>query len=284
MITGITNLRRTSVLFISSTWQDVQWTTEDYDNLGAFNIGTSDINLTVPTGITLMRAMIRTAWQSSFTNRFFNLRNTAGTMYLGDIREDEAESDVCLCSGWVAVTAGDTIWLEVSSIGNLNLGNTTFGLINMSIEWATAWTDLHTAGVTKLRKTGTQSIATGAWRDVTWDTEDYDNLGAWTSGATITVPSGISLMRPALVASWANNGNDFRYFKLSDGTTNFLGDIRWATSESLCSVCPGWVSVSPGATIKLQANSGTQTLNLGGTFNHYPELCLEWATGWDAIY
>lgn len=286
MIAGVTNLRRTSVLAITLSWQDVQWTTEDYDNLGAFNIGTSDVNITVPSGITLMRPWLRTSWQSSLANRYFNLINGAGTSFLGDVREDEANGQTCICPGWVVVTPGDTIWLEVISSVNSNLGDTTFGMINLSIEWATGWSTLHTAGVTKLRKTAVQNIVTGAWRDITWASADHDNLGAWSSGANITVPSGISLMRPALRAGWANNGNDFRYLNLHDGTTSYLGDIRWATNEAWCSVCPGWVNVSPGTVMKLQANSGTQTLDIGnsGFGNFYPELTLEWAAGWDAIY
>jgi hypothetical protein len=136
-------------------------------------------------------------------------------------------------------------------------------------------------GITKLRKTGTQSIATGAWRIVTWDVEDYDNLGAFTSGTStsnIVVPSGMTWMRPALLLNWANNSTSGRYINLTDGTRTYLGDIRASFNETLVSLCPGWIPCTATTTIRLEVNSGSQTLNIGGTFGHYPELTVEWAS------
>lgn len=142
-------------------------------------------------------------------------------------------------------------------------------------------------GITKLRKTATQSIVTGAWRTVTWDVEDYDNLGAVNLGSSpsnIVIPSGITLMRPTLALNWANNSTSGRYVNLTDGSNTYLQDIRGALNESLASICSGWVAVTPGNTIHLEVNSGTQTLNLGGTFGMYPNLTLEWATGFSALH
>lgn len=143
------------------------------------------------------------------------------------------------------------------------------------------------SGITKLRKTGTQSITTGAWRTVTWDVEDYDNLAAFDSGTStsnIEVPAGITLMRASLFLGWANNSTSGRYINLTDGTTSYLLDIKGALNESFSSICSGWVSISDTATIHLEVNSGSQTLDIGGTFGTYPNLTLEWATGFAALH
>jgi hypothetical protein len=142
-------------------------------------------------------------------------------------------------------------------------------------------------GITKLRKTATQSIATGAWRTVTWDVVDHDNLSAvnlGSSSSNIVVPTGITLMRAALRANWDNNSTSARYLNLTDGTISFLSDIRIAQNETLCAICSGWTAVTAAATLHLEVNSGTQTLNLGGSFSFYPQLTLEWATGYSALH
>lgn len=143
------------------------------------------------------------------------------------------------------------------------------------------------SGITKLRKNATQSITTGAWRTVTWDVEDYDNLGAFDSGTStsnIVVPTGITLMRATLFLNWASNGSSARYANLTDNTTAYLGDIRTSVNECLASICSGWVAISVGTTIHLEVNSGTQTLNLGGTLGQYPNLTLEWATAFSTLH
>ena len=143
------------------------------------------------------------------------------------------------------------------------------------------------AGITKLRKTATQNIATGAWRTVTWDVEDYDNLGAvnlGSSSSNIVVPTGITLMRASLLLNWANNSSSGRYANLTDGTRTYLADLRDSLNESMSSSCSGWIAITAGTTIYLQVNSGAATLNLGGTFSYYPELTIEWATTWASIY
>jgi hypothetical protein len=143
------------------------------------------------------------------------------------------------------------------------------------------------SGITKLRKTAAQNITTGAWRTVTWDVEDYDNLGAvdlGSSSSNIVVPSGITIMRATLFMGWANSGSSGRYLNLTDNTTSYLLDIRNAVNEAFASVSSGWVSISAATTIHLEVNSGGNTLNLGGTFGTYPNLTIEWATGFAALH
>lgn len=146
-------------------------------------------------------------------------------------------------------------------------------------------------GITRLRKTAVQNIATGAWRTITWDTEDYDNLGAFdgaVSTSIITVPATITLARVALFASWGNNSNDARYINVKNTSTDvsLLFDIRLARNEAGATLMGGWVPVVAGNTIILQVNSGTQTLNFGDANfpTPYPHITFEWATGYSALH
>jgi hypothetical protein len=138
-------------------------------------------------------------------------------------------------------------------------------------------------GVTKVRKTAVQNIATGAWRTITWDVEDYDNLGAFDSGVSnvnITVPTGITLAKVSLFVSWANNSASGRYINLKNNANekSLLFDIRNALNETGTALSAGWIPVTAGDVYSLKVNSGSQTLNFGdATFPAtYPQMTIEW--------
>lgn len=138
-------------------------------------------------------------------------------------------------------------------------------------------------GITKLRKTAVQSITTGAWRTITWDVEDYDNLATFNSGVStsnITVPAGITLAKVSLFASWANNSTSARYIAFKNNSNNkmLLFDVKGAINETGVSLCGGWIPVTAGDVYHLEVNSGTQTLNFGDASfpATYPQITIEW--------
>jgi hypothetical protein len=117
------------------------------------------------------------------------------------------------------------------------------------------------------RKTTNQSIVTGAWRDVTWD-ESYDNAGIFTTGATdFTVPSGCTFMEVNVRVGWANDGTSARYLQLYNVTTATVEalEVRDAANETGQTMNTGLIPVTPGHVYRIQANSGSATLNMSGT-------------------
>lgn len=146
-------------------------------------------------------------------------------------------------------------------------------------------------GITKLRKTAVQNIATGAWRTITWDAEDYDNLDAFDSGTStsnITVPTGITLAKVALFTCWANNSTSGRYINLKNNANekSLLFDIKNALNESGGALSAGWIPVTAGDVYSLQVNSGSQTLDFGdATYPAtYPQLTIEWLDDFSSLH
>lgn len=65
-------------------------------------------------------------------------------------------------------------------------------ILGDDIEYLKGITDGVTFSGTQLRRTATQSISSGSWTAVTWQTESggFDYGGWWTSGTNIVVPAG----------------------------------------------------------------------------------------------
>lgn len=140
-------------------------------------------------------------------------------------------------------------------------------------------------GITLLRKTANQAISANTWTAVTFDANDYDNLGGYTAGATIwTVPAGCFFMRVNAKLAWGNNGGN-KYINIvgvsvTSGSTTFVaGDIATRVNESFNTIQSTWVPVVPGDTYKIEVNtsiassvSGPET-NFGGQ----SRLEIEWA-------
>lgn len=123
-------------------------------------------------------------------------------------------------------------------------------------------------GLLVTHKTTNQSIVTGAWRDVTWNIEDYDNKSIFTAGASdFTVPTGTSVMRVNVRVNWENTGSSGRYLQLYNVTTAAVEalEIRGAVNETGQTMNTGLISVTAGHVYRIQANSGANTLNLSGT-------------------
>jgi len=142
---GLTVIRRTSVqAIVTGAWRTVQWQVEDYDNLGAVDLGVSNTQIIVPTGVGVMRAALRTSWQNSGTSgRYINLLS-ASKNYLGDIRAAINESMSSIQSGWQATTPAEVLTLEVNSGGNsIDLGSTFGGFPTLTIEWAASFADVY---------------------------------------------------------------------------------------------------------------------------------------------
>ncbi|MEV5021428.1 hypothetical protein MRBLMA1_001251 [Sphingobium sp. LMA1-1-1.1] len=141
-------------------------------------------------------------------------------------------------------------------------------------------------GVLALKKSTNQSIVTGAWRLVSWDVEMHDNLNAFSSGSSttdFTVPSGITVMRVNLRAGWANNSTSNRYLSLYNVTTStdVAIDIKVSANESGQTLNSGLIEVTAGHVYRIQANSGSQTLNLSGTeFGGASILTVEFFEAW----
>lgn len=142
---GITKLSRTSTLAITNTFSNVAWQVEDYDNLGAYDSGTSTTNIVVPTAIAWMRAHFAGSFANDSSRVFRELRLTDGaTVYMGDYRVAQNENIVAIVSGWIAVAAGTTLTFQACSGGASDtLGSSFGGYGTLTIEWAASLSSLH---------------------------------------------------------------------------------------------------------------------------------------------
>jgi hypothetical protein len=124
------------------------------------------------------------------------------------------------------------------------------------------------AGVLVARKTADQTITTGAWRDVTWGVETYDNLNSFTAGGSdFTVPAGVTHMEVSVRVNWQNTGTSGRYLQLYNVTTAATEalEVRSALNEAGQTMYTGIIPVTAGHVYRIQANSGANTLTLAGT-------------------
>lgn len=122
------------------------------------------------------------------------------------------------------------------------------------------------AGVLVLRKAADQSIATGAWRDVTWDAIAADTMNAYgTVGDTdFVVPEGMTVMEVNLRATWSGDGPKYlALFNVTDAAAESVV-MQPGLAESGQTLNTGLIPVTPGESYRIQANSGTTTRNLVG--------------------
>lgn len=136
------------------------------------------------------------------------------------------------------------------------------------------------SGLTVLRRTSAQTITTGSWQGLSWQTEDYDNLETWSSGAGWTVPADINWMRiNGLYMPWAIGTGD-RLVSVErtsgTGTAYVAGDMRAAKNETFQSVVSSWVAVVPGDVYQVRLNVST-TRDTGAGFGGFPGITIEWA-------
>lgn len=150
VIDGYTKLRQTSAQSIPNgtvNYTTVTWGAEDHDNLGAFDSGTSTSNIVVPSGITLMRAQLKSAWGNVTDTRRIRLWDATNSVaYLGDMRTAANEAGSAIDSGWLTVTPGITLRLEVmhGNASSMDYGNAGFGgLAELTLGWASAFSVLH---------------------------------------------------------------------------------------------------------------------------------------------
>jgi hypothetical protein len=122
-------------------------------------------------------------------------------------------------------------------------------------------------GELRLSRNAVQSINNDTSTAVSWDTEIFDDLGAWSSGATITVPTGVTEAKVTIHTSWANNGTGVRYAYLEypSGTTVRVVEQE-ARNESGQGFVTSWLTVVAGQTMQVMVrqNSGG-SLNLSGS-------------------
>ena len=119
-----------------------------------------------------------------------------------------------------------------------------------------------------VRKTTDQTITTGAWRDVTWNVETYDNAGIFTAGGSdFTVPAGVNFMEVNVRVNWGNSTNSNRFIQLYNVTTAAVEaiEIRSAINEAGQTMNTGVIPVTAGHVYRIRANSGTITTTLSGT-------------------
>lgn len=142
-------------------------------------------------------------------------------------------------------------------------------------------------GVTKRRQTSAQSITANTWTDVTWHVTDFDNLGAVSSSTQITVPANVTMMRVGIKYAWANrtNSNEERRVRLWDTSVVYAGDSQRGMNEGMHGGSSGWVPVSAGTVLELEAwTDATLNLGEGSEFGGYCELTIEWASGFTGLH
>ena len=91
------------------------------------------------------------------------------------------------------------------------------------------------SGGTFLRLTSNQSLSSGSESSVSWSSEVYDDLGAWTSGTNITIPSnGYYSFMLSLRFSMSGAYNNFRYYAgvYNNTDTSWLSMYEGATSNA----------------------------------------------------
>lgn len=138
------------------------------------------------------------------------------------------------------------------------------------------------SGLTVLRKTATQSVSANIWTSLTWSVADYDNLSAWSSGSTITVPTGIAWMRiSSAYVNFASNDGEFRglNFQRSSGTGTQYAcqDIRSGKYEGSMVISSSWVAVVAGDTYTLQTISASAiSLGYSAGWGGSSNITIEW--------
>jgi hypothetical protein len=118
-----------------------------------------------------------------------------------------------------------------------------------------------TASGVQVRRTSNQAISSGSHAYISFESEQFDYGGWWSSGTTITVPAGAIpagfstvLVQFAVNAKFAANGTGIRRVEVHKNGTSVGG---WQTSalsgDSTDLTYSDWTTVAAGDTIKLDA-------------------------------
>jgi hypothetical protein len=284
---GITKLRKTAQQSISAGVDPIVWEAVDYDNLNAFHLGTSTSNIIVPAGVGLARVMLKPSWQTEYNGtRFLEMLHGSDVLFA----EDRASLDYATnteMGPWFPVTPGTTMYMAAAAGGTktfsptpVNSGGVSglVGYAEMAIEWASDWATAHVniEGITAVKRTTNQGFA--GLGPITYTTEDYDNLNAF-SGGVLTVPTGVNWVRASAFGQWVADDGPMVYFTLSDGVGSIMADFRISRSTSRHSISSGWIATAPGRTITASFSNSSGARNLS---QH--RLVLEWATGLDQVH
>jgi hypothetical protein len=135
--------------------------------------------------------------------------------------------------------------------------------------------DYHVAPLTQLVKTSAQSITSGTWTTVSWDTTPVvDDVGAFSSGAPtlLTVPTGWSRVRVSVHTIWENGATGLLRYMQCVGSRTFMGSANHLVSIAQQANEAGAYAISPwitncvaGDTFSVQVNH-----NKGSASNFSP--------------
>jgi hypothetical protein len=100
----------------------------------------------------------------------------------------------------------------------------------------------------RLRRVANQSINSGSATPMSWDTEDEDEGGFWTSGTTVTIPTGLDglygiVANVAGAFSEGGGARDFIDIVLTAAATGIPDNLRIASEGAaedlmMVSACP----------------------------------------------
>jgi len=142
-----------------------------------------------------------------------------------------------------------------------------------------------TNGLTKLRRTSDQALATNAYTDISWQAVDIDDLAAFDAGTPtlFTVPTGMNLMRVNVQGS-VSGGAVFTL--LVNNTTGVVaaGDMRTLVNEAMHTVNTGWIAVTPGDEYRLQVFGSGSGRTFGTTFPGPASMTIEWANAYTSLH
>lgn len=144
-------------------------------------------------------------------------------------------------------------------------------------------------GITSMYRTANQAIPSATWRDVYWDAEDFDNLGALDiTNGQFTVPPGIALMRVSANIVWAFQPNSplVSLYNNTTGTDVLLSLIP-AQYESGRATVTQWLEVTPGDVWTIRVNSSGTSTVIGGSpafnFGAPSRAQVEWSEGFSKL-
>ncbi|MEO0419088.1 MAG: hypothetical protein AAF249_09500 [Pseudomonadota bacterium] len=145
---GLTILKKSANQTFGSSWANVTWEDEVYDNRDSFTAGSN--TWTVPVGASWMRINAASlVWQNTGGDRWIRIDRASGTgtrYVAGSIARHRNEAFATISSSWVPVTPGDTYRMRLFSSNNTFLSGdpSNFGgEARMTIEWAANLADLH---------------------------------------------------------------------------------------------------------------------------------------------
>lgn len=144
-------------------------------------------------------------------------------------------------------------------------------VLSDDIEYLEAISQGLTASGVQVTRSSSQSISSSTDTYVSFESEQFDYGGWWSSGATITVPAGAIpagfttiIIQIAVNAKFASNGTGYRRVEVHKNGSSVGGwQVSALSGDVTDLVLPEWTTVAAGDTIKLNVyqNSGS-ALNL----------------------